>query len=427
MCSLPPKRLAPSPHMPLLAVPQTAEPPRKRRYELWEVPGGLQCSILGTCLAHQDLVRLTRRLRLSIEDGAADYEVHAYFVREASRPGEVARVLQKELDRRFEGQLRRVGRLKSDAELGAFWKEAYDNGRIAGAYWAVMTHAHVSEEFRQKAFGDVHMLSHVLGRTTHAAAVKASELEGRIEELEAKLARQAERHAETIAARDREIARLSATRTIVACYSQENGRAAAPAVAMVGGHRPVARERALVAARERARHAEAAVERGRAPSPRVAPTPPSPRPPAGTGAAVERLEAQLRRIARSPTYRRRRAETGAAETAVACPGAEACRLDVPPRRVLYLGGRASAIDRLRAIAASVNAELLHHDGGVEQTADLIDGFVTRCDVVFCPIDCISHGACERAKALCRKHDKVFVPLRSSGASTFKRALRGVQP
>ncbi len=400
MCSLPPKRLAPSPHMPLLAVPQTAEPPRKRRYELWEVPGGLQCSILGTCLAHQDLVRLTRRLRLSIEDGAADYEVHAYFVREASRPGEVARVLQKELDRRFEGQLRRVGRLKSDAELGAFWKEAYDNGRIAGAYWAVMTHAHVSEEFRQKAFGDVHMLSHVLGRTTHAAAVKASELEGRIEELEAKLARQAERHAETIAARDREIARLSATRTIVACYSQENGRAAAPAVAMVGGHRPVARERALVAARERARHAEA---------------------------AVERLEAQLRRIARSPTYRRRRAETGAAETAVACPGAEACRLDVPPRRVLYLGGRASAIDRLRAIAASVNAELLHHDGGVEQTADLIDGFVTRCDVVFCPIDCISHGACERAKALCRKHDKVFVPLRSSGASTFKRALRGVQP
>ncbi|MBL8566638.1 MAG: DUF2325 domain-containing protein [Hyphomicrobiaceae bacterium] len=400
MCSLPPKRWPPSPRLPLLGATLAAEPAHKRRYELWEVPGGLQCSIIGTCLAHQDLVRLTRRLRLAIEDGAADYEVHAYFVREASRPGEVARVLQKELDRRFEGQLRRVGRLKSDAELSVFWKEAYDNGRIAGAYWAVMTYSHVSEEFRQKAFGDVHMLSHVLGRTTHAAAVKASELESRIEELEAKLARQAERHAEAIAARDREITRLSATRMNVACYSQENARAVQSVGVTVAGRRHVARERALVSARERARHAEA---------------------------AVERLEAQLRRVARTSISRRRRAQSAAADAVGACPGAEACRLDVSPRRVLYLGGRPSAIERLRAIAASVNAELLHHDGGVEQTADLIDGFVTRCDVVFCPIDCISHGACERAKALCRKYDKAFVPLRSSGASTFKRALRSVQP
>ncbi len=391
MCS-PPKHQNPKKHLPLLAVEDADAPVRKRRYELWEIPGGLQCSILGTCLSHEDLVRMAGRMRLAVEEGAADYEVHAYFVREASRRGEISRALQKELDRRFEGLLRRVGRLTSDSELAEFWTEAFDSGRIAGAYWAIMTHPHVTEEFRHKVFGDVHMLSHVLGRTTHAAAVKASDLGARIEELEAKLARQAERHAEALAARDRAIANLSATRTNVACYSQDNVRAIAPDAAV---RRQVSRERALVSARERARTAEA---------------------------AVERLETSLRKLARNPVLRR-----GSAPVNGPCPGAEACRLDMPPRRVLYLGGRASAIDRLRAIAASANAELLHHDGGVEQTADLIDGFVTRCDVVFCPIDCISHGACERAKALCRKYDKVFVPLRSSGASTFKRALLGVQP
>lgn len=36
---------------------------------------------------------------------------------------------------------------------------------------------------------------------------------------------------------------------------------------------------------------------------------------------------------------------------------------------------------------------------------------------------LSHGACERAKALWRKLAKPFVPLRSSGASTFRRALQ----
>jgi hypothetical protein len=105
-----------------------------------------------------------------------------------------------------------------------------------------------------------------------------------------------------------------------------------------------------------------------------------------------------------------------------CPGANACELQLPPRRVLYLGGRPSSIDRLKSIAGENNAEMFHHDGGLEQTVALVDGLVTRCDAVFCPIDCVSHGACERAKALCRKFEKPFVPLRSSGASSFKRAL-----
>jgi hypothetical protein len=83
------------------------------------------------------------------------------------------------------------------------------------------------------------------------------------------------------------------------------------------------------------------------------------------------------------------------------------------------------MERLYDIARRSNAELLHHDGGLEQATARIDGLVAGCDAVFCPIDCVSHAACQRAKALCRKHNKPFVPLRSSGASTFARALEQI--
>lgn len=369
------------------------QPPGKRRWTIDQIPGNLQCSILGTCLSHEDLLGFAKRLKLAIPAGTSAYDIHSYFVGEAARSGPAARLIQKELDRRFEGQLRRFGRLESEAEQAGFWEEAFAGGRVAGAYWALVTSTRVSEQLRKRAFGDIHMLSHVLGRTAHASASRSSDLMARLEDLEARLQRETRRHQEALAARDGRIRQLEAE---VAASRQSSRLAPCVVPARAGRAGRAAdqarrRERALVSARERARNAES------------------------ENAA---LRARLRQLlrARPPAVRQH------AQTAAACPGAEACRLDLAQRRVLYLGGRARAVERLKSIAADVNAELFHHDGGLEEAVDLIDGLVTRCDVVFCPIDCISHGACERAKHLCRKLAKPFVPLRSSGASSFRRAL-----
>jgi Uncharacterized protein conserved in bacteria (DUF2325) len=149
------------------------------------------------------------------------------------------------------------------------------------------------------------------------------------------------------------------------------------------------RERSLAAARERARSAEA---------------------------EVSALSARLQTLEFLISERH--------DTAAACPAADAfeATIEADKRRVLYLGGRQSAMDRLRAIALEANAEFIHHDGGLEQATARIDGLIESCDAVFCPIDCVSHAACLRAKQLCRKYNKPFVPLRSSGVTSFARAL-----
>jgi hypothetical protein len=92
-------------------------------------------------------------------------------------------------------------------------------------------------------------------------------------------------------------------------------------------------------------------------------------------------------------------------------------------RLLYVGGRLAQVHRLRAFVEGAQAELLHHDGGMEERKGLLAGLVSCADAVFFPVDCISHDAAGALKRLCRQAGKPYVPLRSAGLTSFIAALR----
>jgi hypothetical protein len=71
---------------------------------------------------------------------------------------------------------------------------------------------------------------------------------------------------------------------------------------------------------------------------------------------------------------------------------------------------------------STGAQFLHHDGGVDDRSGLLAGLVSRADVVMFPVDCVSHEAVVNAKRLCRQMSKPYLPLRSTGISSFVAAL-----
>lgn len=373
-----------------------AAPRTDRRRKLWDLHG-LECSIVGTCFSHGDLSAISRKLGLLFPTDVHDYDVHAYFVQHVGKDGPISRAMQKLLERRYEGIVRKVGATKGYVVLEALWRREYDAGRIAGAYWAFMSHSHVGESLGRRIFGDVHMLSHVLGRTTHATASRASEAEARIDQLTAHVERQALRHREALAARDAQIAKLSAS--MADRNSAPTQAASAASSPRRTGHLEAhlalqKRDRALVAARERARNAEA---------------------------EILNLKEQVARLKLLLDQSQR-------QNPASCPGAVACDAIVQSdiaRRVLYIGGRTGGVDHLRRVASRARAELIHHDGGEEHALGRIEGLVASCDVVFCPVDCVSHSACLKAKALCKKLQKPFVPLRSSGATSFERALSGL--
>jgi Uncharacterized protein conserved in bacteria (DUF2325) len=90
--------------------------------------------------------------------------------------------------------------------------------------------------------------------------------------------------------------------------------------------------------------------------------------------------------------------------------------------ILYVAGRTHQIPQLRALVERTGARFLHHDGGIEQSSSLLPGLVSRADMLYFPIDCVSHGAVAMIKRLGRQLEKPYKPLRTSSLAALMSAL-----
>jgi hypothetical protein len=369
------------------AEPAALSKPAKSRRKLWEIPSHLHCSVIGTCLSMDDLRKLTRKGGMRISDDATDYCVHSYFVREAGTESKLARLLHKMLDDKHAVDIRRFSAVAADAAaIEALWEKAMESGRVAGAYWAVLSLRCAPSELVTVVYGQVHMLSHVLGSYNRNAIQRLATAEKQIIELtrqrdaamSAKL--ELERAKEKrICELETELCRLraSGTVTVTTAYPRE----------MTTLKSRLARaEQRVAAERERRRVAEARLEQ------------------------LDLLDTRV--SADQPV---------AAAEAPALP--QQTTVNVAGQCVLYVGGRQALVPHIRSAIERRQGRLLHHDGGLEQAPKMLENLVTQADMVFCPLDCVSHSACLRVKKLCQRLDKPFLLLRSSGASSLVRVLR----
>lgn len=359
--------------------------PKGRRVRLHEM-GHWCCSVVGTCLSHEDLMTISRKWKVEMDADARRFDVHGFFVKQAGTRCDISRALEKLLDSRYSGLVKRVSRITKSERLEEFWDAAVNDGLVAGAYWAIVSHRHVPEDLRTRVFGDVHMMSHIMGGTARKAVGAAAELQTRVDQLERHRQRWSKQARAAIETRDERIRELEAELIGVKRRNTHRpDRAENDVTAKRAGQLLIKRERALVAARTKTRQMEG---------------------------EIDALNARLQRllsIRKGP------------ETIVT-------RYAAPPTKglcgkaVLYLGGRKGSITQMRKVADEMNVDLLHHDGGLEQSEQLIGDLVSRCDAVVCPINCINHQACVKAKRICKRLNKPFLPIRSSGRSTFSRAL-----
>ena len=128
----------------------------------------MHCSIVGTCLSTMELRKIIAKVKGHDLKGFSDLAIHEEAVLVAGHQGTAARLLHKALDRRYEATIKRFSRAQNVDEVRGLWDDARRNGDIPGAYWALLTHPATTQELRQSAFGDVHMLSHLVGAANRA-------------------------------------------------------------------------------------------------------------------------------------------------------------------------------------------------------------------------------------------------------------------
>uniref|UniRef100_UPI003BA8D3DA DUF2325 domain-containing protein n=1 Tax=Stappia sp. TaxID=1870903 RepID=UPI003BA8D3DA len=380
----------------------------RRRIALWEQTDNVHCSIVGTCASVEDLRRVARKVGIDVSPETPDYDVHGHFVRMSTSDNIFSRAFQKLLDQRFEGALRRVARVREPEALTALWQDMRERGQVAPAYWSFMTLGHIPARLRVEIFGEVHMLSHLAGASFRQKTAEATTLRDQLAEAEERARRVEAGLKQALGERDREIADLRAALTALKAERDSRIPTADTEIAAQSENTLLRRRlaksaRAIQTARARARLAEARlaeVERGDEIGVSTRPPGDSPRHALDDALAV----------------------SGRASPHLVAPVGEA---DGAPRAVLYVGGMHGHRDRLRGIAEAFNATFVHHDGGVEDAPQRLDSLLPSVDCVFCPVNCVSHDACLRAKKICQKLNKPFVPLRSSGQSAFRKALQSL--
>lgn len=365
----------------------------RRQHILAELPGNMHCSIVGTCLTCDDLTAAARKFAIEWPADVRDYQIHSFFVRESAKPGRISKHLNKIMNERYRGGIRQVLACETPHELEQLWVRFRDSGRIACGYWAMVSCTHVPDTLIADIFGEVHMLSHSMGQGARQLAHENAELGRRCTELIERLRRsEAGKQAGM-----KQISALQEKVDLLLRRSSEERTLVPTDVRIRTVDRTIKRlrdkltkqQRAIANARHRARAAELQYE--------------------NAAAVISSLTAESRRFLARPTVQLDRSDS---------PDGPGLR----GRRVLYVGGYNRLMPMLRDCTACRKGEFMHHDGGREESMQTLDSLVQAADFVLCPIDCTSHGACTRAKELCKRLSKRFLPLPSAGLSTFERTL-----
>ena len=367
-------------------------PVATRRTAIWDMHPSVHCSIIGTCLSSAELRRLMIKLGVHGAESADDHDLHKRGVTVAARAQGGGKLIQKALDHRHEAAIKQFAKAGDEAALRELWAAAVRRGDIPGAYWAVLSHPAATDAVMRQAFGDVHMLSHMVGAANRADIRRLRQLEEDNAALAAKLERQQRQLRDGFTARDDKIGLLNealsralAQAPAIAGHESDDLRAARDALIDLDRRlsREVAHRKRLESRLEAATLAQSQSERARQD-------------------AARECEELRRELAVAEVE----ISGWLGEAATAAP-------DLGGAQVLYVGGRANQVPQLKALVERAGGAFLHHDGGIEHSMTLLPGLISRADCAVFPIDCISHDAMGMVKRQCRLAAKPFIPLRTA--------------
>ncbi len=392
------------------AAPQTEEKPASRA-RLWTLKDKFHCTLIGTCLAMDELLRIARRHAFA-SDARTEYLLHVKAVGCAASRNPVSEDIQRHFERKFAGYITRFDCMKTAEELLAFWNAHYENGEVAGPMWALFTHRAANDELRHTVYADVHMLSHQVGAGLAADTQRLAWLTRRNGELAATL----ERARMEAAGAETEMRRL-AVELKTAQAAQAAARADVADLrqrldAFESGTAIVDMGRRLVGLTALNEELRTAAERSRTLQDALR-------------ASHERSAALLRERDTLAAERDalERMMLACENNEAACDGqCNDCENRAAGRCVLCVGGRTTLLSQYRALAERLGIRLVHHDGGQEESLSRLPDLINGADAVLCPTDCVSHAAYYKLKQHCKRTGKPCLLFKGAGVSGFAVAL-----
>jgi hypothetical protein len=320
-----------------------------------------------------------------------DYDLHRYFVSVCSTKNIVSWYINKLLNHEHRQFIKYCLKLKTGAQLLETWKtiESCDLRSLSGYFWAMLCSKYASDHVKQRLYGDMHMISHIAGKKQKTSKAKGfeerrillSELEKKKRKLETK-----NEQIRTLKSEVLELKKGTRQRSSRALSDESNNT---DPVLLIEKYKAKLEQQKQVITHLSQR--------------------------------VDTLSQNRGGYHGQYTSKPIPVESVSDQT---CKGEcqDCTQNDLCGKKVLYVGGFSRHRTRFKKMTESINGEFFYHDGGLHQSEHQLDGLVRKADVIFCPLDCVSHNAMGRIKNLVKAQCKDCVFLKSASLSSFKNEI-----
>jgi hypothetical protein len=366
-----------------------------RKLAIWDVPCHQLCTLVGTCIDVPYIRKLRRRFPTITTNTRVetDYELHAFCVTACRDKNPLSICLNKYFNRYYQTIVSALRQQKTDEAVEALWRstDLTEDRQVSGFCWAILTSQYVSAEIKSRLYGEIHMLSHISGQVLRKDQKRLAIenewllLEQR-KQSRAVLRQQAryEHQKEITESLENQIIDLN--KKLIVKRSNADELPDKKVNELLKNYEKTiwSQHSKMIWLQEKLKHKEQQYE-------------------------------VLKASQSSSTKPKKNTIDGNTSTSAA-------DTDLCGKRILYVGGFSRHKDRFKQLIESINGQFLYHDGGMQQSNQLLNMMVQKADAVFCPIDCISHGAVGRIKSLVKTECKDCIFLRSSSLTSFKKEV-----
>ena len=376
-----------------------------RRRRIWELGQACHCPLIGVGMPLGALRKLVGKA-LGGAVLADDYQVHVGAVTECGARNRLSQALQKELERRYAGVVKRFHAAKTTEQLGQLWRAAMVDGDVPGAFWAGLTHARCDGALEEQMCRDLHMVQHQAGASVRADMNKLHALQQYNAHLSSELMQLKQRSSAQLLEKLLEIDQRNAQ--LMQARELAIGRDGVIAalrldLAQLQASVPGLESRTRLA--QRVSRMEQRMEQ-----------------------REQALKLQIVELKQAPAVGVEAAlpTAATAATAVRTPARTPTPIRLLDQSVLCVGGRSGNVATYRALVERGGAQFAHHDGGLEDNVKLLDASLAAADLVICQTGCISHGAYWRVKDHCKRTGKRCVFIDNPSISSLARGLQLVE-
>ena len=390
-----------------LSAPSAIRPesrPAPRVHGIWESDELFRCPLVGMGITLAEQKQLLKKLSLQPTE-LTPFEIHELFVSAAATENPLSRKMSQLLRRKFEREAVPLRALDESAFLTQ-WRKAFAAGQYVPLLWAAATRG-LSEEGRRTVYGAVHMAMHGVAEEQMRTKRLLMELERKYDQQGNRLRQAKEREASQRIGQE---AQEDGKRLLLqenATLRDERDRLKAELDELYEASTSLWEIRGPELEAENASLQEA------------------------LASLTQRFESQRELIQSLVSQHRKQALTAYVEpeccAEICCDRAcnESCpSFDLCSKRILIVGGVERMEARYREYIEGGGGILDYHNGSLQGGTRQLEKSLRRADIILCPVNCNSHGACVKVKNLAKKHNKTFHMLPNGSLNTISRLLGG---